>query len=57
MQGGEIGASCVHPEVYADRFVDFFDEYTKASNTQKDNLHEGTSEEIVFEASTRPKLD
>lgn len=57
MQGGEIGASCVHPEVYADRFVDFFDEYTKASNTQKDNLHEGASEEIVFEASTRPKLD
>jgi hypothetical protein len=26
--GGWEGASCVHPFVYADRFVRFFDEYT-----------------------------
>ena len=32
IKGGEIGASCVHPDVYADRFVEFFDEYTLAAS-------------------------
>jgi len=49
IQGGEIGASCVHPEVYADRFVNFFDEYTQAKNAKIDGPHGDGSEEVVFE--------
>ena len=52
IQGGEIGASCVHPEVYAERFVNFFDEYTQginAQNTNQDEQDEDNAEEVVFE--------
>jgi hypothetical protein len=49
--GGEKGASCVHHEVYADRFVEFFDEYTLASDSAKGLEHDGGLEEIVFEAT------
>jgi len=60
IQGGEIGASCVHPEVYAERFVNFFDEYTQginAQNTNQDEQDEDGAEEVVFEDSSRPNLD
>ena len=51
--GGWEGASCVHPDLYAERFLRFFDEYTqskKAVEKQKketENQEEGTAEETV----------
>ncbi len=52
--GGEIGASCVHPEVYADRFVEFFDEYTLASDIRvpRGSEHDDGLEEVVFQSSS-----
>lgn len=55
IQGGEIGASCVHPDVYAERFVNFFDEYTlgkKGSHA----LDSDSEEEIVFENPNLSRL-
>lgn len=57
IQGGERGASCVHPEVYAERFVNFFDEYTQGIIAQNITQDEDGAEEIVFEDSSRPTLD
>jgi len=42
---GSADASCVHPELYADRFLQFFDEYTQ---TQRGNSDEHEEEEVVF---------
>jgi len=53
IQGGEIGASCVHPDVYAERFVNFFDEYTLAQNGPH-ALDYDSEEEVVFEKSHQP---
>jgi hypothetical protein len=53
IQGGEIGASCVHPDVYAERFVNFFDEYTLAKKGSH-ALEYDSEEEVVFEYSQQP---
>jgi len=42
---GAADASCVHPELYADRFLQFFDEYTQRQIGNKD-AHE--EEQVVF---------
>jgi len=34
---GWEAASCVHPSIYADRFIRFFDEYTEAQQMQANN--------------------
>mmetsp|Transcript_21043 Transcript_21043/g.32100 ORF Transcript_21043/g.32100 Transcript_21043/m.32100 type:complete len:1001 (-) Transcript_21043:140-3142(-) len=56
LQVGREGASCVHPQLYADRFMRFFDEYTQrrddiAAHNHKvngdDNDYEGI-EEVTF---------
>jgi len=60
IRGGERCASCVHPVVYADRFVSFFDEYTlaiKAKSADDALDQDGGSEEIVFEPTKRTKID
>jgi hypothetical protein len=50
MKGGAIAASCVHPQVYADRFVRFFDEYTLGTNDNTKIFEEDDGvEEVVFE--------
>lgn len=46
--GGEKLASCVHPQVYADRFVNFFEEYTVGKRHDKEIKHDGGMEEVVF---------
>jgi len=39
------GASCVHPELYADRFIRFFEEYSQQQNKKEEDDGE---EEVVF---------
>lgn len=59
IKGGEIGASCVHPDVYADRFVEFFDEYTLAHglpNRYTVGEQEAGTEEVVFQRSKGSNL-
>ncbi len=46
MQGGKQGASCVHPDDYADRFVQFFGEYTTLPSPPIPSGNE--EEEVVF---------
>mmetsp|Transcript_14458 Transcript_14458/g.20614 ORF Transcript_14458/g.20614 Transcript_14458/m.20614 type:complete len:846 (+) Transcript_14458:108-2645(+) len=46
--GGWEGASCVHPELYADRFVRFFDEYTNFRSLSTKAENHDNEEEIVF---------
>ena len=55
--GSWDGASCVHPEFYADRFVEFFDEYTSRGNVKNVNSLDGgddddndDEEDISFES-------
>lgn len=47
LQGGNEGASCVHPNDYADRFVKFFDEYT-ANSALVTSPDDPGEEEVVF---------
>jgi len=47
IQGGNEGASCVHPNDYADRFVKFFDEYT-ANSALVPSPDDPGEEEVVF---------
>uniref|UniRef100_A0A7S2NXK0 PIPK domain-containing protein n=1 Tax=Leptocylindrus danicus TaxID=163516 RepID=A0A7S2NXK0_9STRA len=56
LQAGREGASCVHPQLYADRFMRFFDEYTQRRDDtavrnhkvdEDDNDYEGI-EEVTF---------
>lgn len=49
---GWEAASCVHPTLYADRFVRFFDEYTKGSAT---NQTPSGSTLLVFDAQGKKK--
>ena len=48
--GGWDKASCVHPSLYAERFIDFFDEYTRHRNELETN-NEGVTEEVIFTPS------
>jgi len=52
LQGsGWQDASCVPPQLYADRFIRFFDQYTQRTNTsldQKEIDDDESEEEIVF---------
>ena len=58
IQGGEKVASCVHPEIYAERFVSFFDEYTRAKMKDKtDEAGADGVEEVLFEGSKRSIID
>lgn len=56
---GWENASCVHPRIYADRFVRFFDEYSQRhdsparKDTEDPPLGEG-EEEVVFEKQSGP---
>ena len=43
-------ASCVHPDLYAERFLKFFDEYTQRES--QDVLEEG-EEEVEFENDSK----
>lgn len=47
---GWDGASCVHPDFYADRFIQFYDEYTKRQNSSNSLGEPAISEEeeILF---------
>lgn len=48
---GWEAASCVHPNLYADRFVRFFDEYTECRSPPV-TITEENAEEIELEASS-----
>ena len=62
--GGWADASCVHPQIYASRFLEFFDEYTLANYSRNghvridedDEEHDSSSdishEQIVFSKNT-----
>ena len=62
--GGWQDASCVHPALYADRFVRFFDEYSQrmAENAaggeeENDDADEENVEEVVFYKNERDRSD
>jgi hypothetical protein len=46
-------ASCVRPEVYAERFIKFFDEYSQRIEANDIHLHEG-GEGVVFSKELTP---
>lgn len=46
--GGWDGASCVHPNFYAERFVNFFDEYTRRGGFRPPTESHAHDEEILF---------
>ncbi len=45
---GWDGASCVHPNFYAERFIKFFDEYTRRGGSQPPTESHISDEEILF---------
>jgi len=62
--GGWQDASCVHPALYADRFVRFFDEYSQrmaenAAGDEEENIgaDEENVEEVVFYKNERDRRD
>lgn len=55
--GGWDGASCVHPNFYADRFVQFFDEYTRRGGLRPPTAGSvSAEEEILFMNSNHNSL-
>ena len=44
---GWQGASCVHPDLYADRFIQFFDEYSQRQLAASNHGRLGEGEEQV----------
>mmetsp|Transcript_33095 Transcript_33095/g.72569 ORF Transcript_33095/g.72569 Transcript_33095/m.72569 type:complete len:323 (-) Transcript_33095:123-1091(-) len=56
--GGWQDASCVHPSLYADRFVRFFDEYSQRMATiEEDDEDLENVEEVVFYKNEKDKID
>lgn len=61
--GGWQDASCVHPDLYADRFVRFFDEYSQRLATiseeaeEQDDADLENVEEVVFYRNERDRSD
>jgi hypothetical protein len=56
--GGWQDASCVHPNLYADRFVRFFDEYSQRMATiDEDDEDLENVEEVVFYKNEKDKSD
>jgi 1-phosphatidylinositol-4-phosphate 5-kinase len=47
-------ASCVHPDVYAERFIQFFDEYSQRHLSDDASLEEG-EESVVFSKAEEAK--
>jgi len=44
-------ASCVHPEIYAERFIEFFDQYSQRDPSQDLYVNEG-EEGVIFSKNT-----